>query len=389
MTVLDTPTTTHSSFKWDRFTIAAACCNCMLVSALSIGLVLPQLRDQFHINGTITALHGSVLGVGLMFFGLFGAYIIGRLGRRGSLATSMFGIALGVLVFATGPSWPITLAGATVAGFAAALMITVSPAVVSDHHGPHRAAAFSALAAIPGFVGLLLSAAVGLALGAGASWRSPYLVFTAVIAVLAFSTGWSVPVPRGEPMHPFSFRRLTDRIVFVPLLQLMLAILTDFPVGMWSVTYLREVGGASAGAAPILGCAFAIAMAASRLWTARLQRRLGRATVATGYATAAVGVALLCFVPVLWVRVLALGVFAFGAGPLYPLAMDRLYQRTEHAIDPVTISTYGALVNGLAVVVGPLVLGVVADVVNLRWAVLASLTLCVVGLFIHRPRRSY
>lgn len=376
-------------FQWDRFTVAMVCVNCMLVSALSGGLVLPDLREEFHISGVVAALHGSMFGVGLLCFGLFGVQTLGRLGRRRSLVVSTIAIAVGVTVFIVGTSWPITLLGMTISGFGAALLVTVGPAIVSDHHGPHRAAAFSALAAVPGLVGIALGITVGITLGAGGSWRVPYFVFTAAVFVAAAGMGRGVHVPAGEPMHAPSLRRLTDRMVLVPWLQLMLAILTDFSIGIWQVTYLREVGGASAGAAPILGCVFGITMSASRLWLPQIRRIFGSATVSVGFGTAAVGVALLCFVPVLWVRVAALGLFAFGAGPLYPLAIDRLYERTEHAIDPVTIATYCALGNGLAVIIGPLALGVLADVVDLRWAVLVALVLSVIGLFTHLPRRRY
>jgi len=387
MTTLES--STHTTFRWDRFTVAAVCCNCMLVAALGSGLVLPELRSQFHISGVITALHGSMFGVGLLFFGIWGVRIVGRTGRRQALVAAVFGIALGVTVFVAGPAWPITLFGMTITGFAAALMVTVMPAVISDHHGEHRAAAFGALAAIPGYVGLVLAVAVGVVLSLGGSWRLPFIAFTAIVTVIAVATGRSAHVPAGEPTAPHSLRRLGSKDVSVPWLQLILTIMTDFSIGVWAVTYLREIGGASAGAAPILCSVFGSAMGVSRLRLASIQRWLGEWTVTTCYAVAAIGVAMLCFIPVLWVRVVALGIFAFGAGPLYPLAIDRLYRRTEHSIDPVTIATYSSLANGLAVVIGPLALGALADMIDLRWAILISLVLSVAGLVIHWPRRSY
>lgn len=378
-----------TSFRWDRLTIAAAASFCMLVSALSTSLVLPELRDQFHINGVVSALHGSTFGIGLIFFGMFGVRVVARLGRRRAVLLSILAIAVGVTAFVFGPAWPITLGATVVSGFGAALMVMAMPGIINDHHNEHRAAAYSAINATAGIVGIALSLAVGFVLGAGGSWRVPYIVFTAVVTVIVLFVGRNVDIPAAADAPRFSLRHLRHRDVFVPWLQLMHAILTDFAVGVWAVTYLREVGSASAGAAPILGTAFAVAMAASRIKLAPIRARLGESTVSLCYGVSASGVALLCFAPQLWLRVVGLAVFAFGAGVLYPMAVDTFYARAGHLLDSVSIGAYAALANGLAVVIGPLALGVLADLIELRWAILTSLVLSLLGVFTHLSRRRY
>ena len=52
-------TTAPARFRWDRLTYASALGYCMLVAALSVGVVLGELRDQFHLDGVIAALHAS------------------------------------------------------------------------------------------------------------------------------------------------------------------------------------------------------------------------------------------------------------------------------------------------------------------------------------------
>ena len=121
-------TAAPTSFRWDRLTVAMTCVNCLLISALGSGLVLPELREQFHLSGIVTALHGSMFGVGLLCFGVFGVRVVGRLGRHRSLVAAAVGIALGITIFIVGPAWPVTLLGMTIAGLGAALLVT-DPAV--------------------------------------------------------------------------------------------------------------------------------------------------------------------------------------------------------------------------------------------------------------------
>ena len=69
-------------FRWDRLTYASALGYCVLVSGLSVGVVLGELRAQFHINGVIAAMHGSTFGVGLLVSGVWGVGVVDRIGRR-------------------------------------------------------------------------------------------------------------------------------------------------------------------------------------------------------------------------------------------------------------------------------------------------------------------
>ena len=100
---------------------------------------------------------------------------------RGSLVTSAVTIATGITMFCLGPAWPITLLGTALAGLGGALLVMVMPALISDHHGEHRAEAFAAVNGAPGLAGVTFSLVVGAALALHWSWRPPYLIITAVI----------------------------------------------------------------------------------------------------------------------------------------------------------------------------------------------------------------
>ncbi len=376
-----------STFRWDRLTYASALGYCVLVSGLSVGVVLGELRSQFGISGVVAALHGSTFGVGLLVSGVWGVRIVDRIGRRNTLMLAAGGVVAGVVLFCLGPAWPITLLGTALSGVSGAMLVMVMPGLISDHHGEHRATAFAAVNAVPGMAGLTFSLVIGGVLAAGGSWRVPYLAITGLFAVALAAVALPVRVPDGERVGAFSLRAFGEREVLVPWLHIVNGVLTEFTIGVWCVTYLKEVGGASAGSAAVLASVFGVMMFVVRLLLPPLMRRLGAWTVPLGFVVIGTGAALMCFAPGLPLKVLALTVVGIGGSPLYPLTVDAFYAKAGHRLDSVALGAFCALASGAAVTLGPLVMGALADAVGLRWAILIVPALAAVGAVTQRPRR--
>jgi len=376
-----------STFRWDRLTYASALGYCVLVSGLSVGVVLGELRSQFGISGVVAALHGSTFGVGLLVSGVWGVRIVDRIGRRNTLMLAAGGVVAGVVLFCLGPAWPITLLGTALSGVSGAMLVMVMPGLISDHHGEHRATAFAAVNAVPGMAGLTFSLVIGGVLAAGGSWRVPYLAITGLFAVALAAVALPVRVPDGERVGAFSLRAFGEREVLVPWLHIVNGVLTEFTIGVWCVTYLKEVGGASAGSAAVLASVFGVMMFVVRLLLPPLMRRLGAWTVPLGFVVIGTGAALMCLAPGLPLKVLALTVVGIGGSPLYPLTVDAFYAKAGHRLDSVALGAFCALASGAAVTLGPLVMGALADAVGLRWAILIVPALAAVGAVTQRPRR--
>ena len=378
---------TTERFRWDRLTYASALGYALLVGGLSVGVVLGELRQQFHLSGVIAALHGSTFGFASITAGLFGVRVVDRLGRRGSLATSAVTIATGITMFCLGPAWPITLTGTALAGLGGALLVMVMPALISDHHGPHRAEAFAAVNGAPGLAGVTFSLVVGAALALHWSWRPPYLIITGIIVIVLTAVAWPVSVPETPRQGAFTLSHLRDRDVFVPWLHIVNAVFSEFAVGVWAATYLKEVGHASGGQAAALAGVFGVMMFLSRLVLPTTMRYLGDATIAVSFMVLAVGAMVMCFAPGLLPRVGGLLLVGFGGAPLYPLTVDRLYASAEHRIDSISLGAICILASGTAVTLGPLTLGVLADRVGLRLALLIVPVVGVLGAITQRPAR--
>jgi predicted MFS family arabinose efflux permease len=379
----ESPTT----FRWDRLTYASALGYCLLVAGLSVGVVLGELREEFQISGVVAALHGSTFGIGLLFAGVYGVGVVDRIGRRRALQLSTISLAGGVALFCIGPSWPITLLGTAFTGAGGALLVMVMPGLISDHHGAHRAEAFAAVNGAPGVSGVAFSLVVGGALSLGWSWRPPYLILTTVIVLALAYVAHPVPIPEGVRHGTFSLRHFRDTAVLVPWLHIVNAVLAEFSVGIWAVTYLHEVGHASAGLAPILAAVFGVMMFGTRIALPVLLRWWGDATVSISFLILGLGASVMCFAPGIAWKTVGLVIVGLGAAPLYPLTVDRFYLRAAHGLDAIALGAYCALASGVAVTLGPLALGVLADAVGLRWALLIVPVLSVLGAFTQRSSR--
>ncbi|MEP7111927.1 MAG: MFS transporter [Ilumatobacteraceae bacterium] len=368
-------------FRWDRLTYSSALGYALLAGGQSIGFVLGELRHQFDLSGVIAALHGSVFGLTALTLGVAGVRVVDRLGRRTSMVAAVVAITLGITTFCLGPAWPVTLAGAAVAGLGGALLAVVMPAVISDHHGEHRAAAFAAVNGAVGLTAVTYSLIIGGALALHWSWRPPYLIVTALIVLTLAAVAWPVAVPESSRHTNFTLAHLGDRDVFVPWLHLLNAIFPEMATAVWAATYLKEVGHASGGLAAAMAGAFGVAMFASRQVVPHVIRIFGTAAVSCSFIVLGIGSLVMVFGGGLAPRVVGLTIVGLGAGPLYPLDVDRLYLAAEHRIDPVSLGAICMLAAGVAITLGPLALGVLADSIGLKRALLIVPASCVLGAF--------
>jgi predicted MFS family arabinose efflux permease len=382
------PPTTIAKFRWDRLTYASALGYALLASGQSIGFVLGELRHQFDLSGVTAALHGSVFGATALTAGVFGVRVVDRLGRRTSMLSATLAICLGITTFCVGPAWPVTLLGAAIAGLGGALLAVVMPGVINDHHGENRAAAFAAVNGAVGLTAVVFSLVVGGALALHWSWRAPFLTLTALIGLTLAVVAWPVPVPESDGHMNFTLAHLWDRDVLVPWLHLLNAIFPEMATAVWATTYLKEVGHASGGVASAFAGAFGIAMFLTRQVVPRITRVFGNATVGSCFILLAIGSIVMVYGGGLVPRVVGLAIVGIGAGPLYPLDVDRLYLSAEHKIDSVSLGAICILAAGVAISLGPLALGVLADSIGLRRAMLIVPASCVVGAITQWRRRS-
>lgn len=371
---------------WDRLTITCALSFCVLVAGLSVGIVLGELRDELHISGVVAAAHGSAFGLGMLGLGAFGSGMLARVGRPRAFWASVASVAAGITLLCVAHVWPLTLLGASMAGVACSMLVLLMPGIIADHHGERRAAAYAAVNGVPGLAGISFSLLVGGVISAGGSWRWPYGILTLSIVAAVVVVGRRVSIPRSDvtPVRALPLFRLAG--IRGPYLHIVHAVMVEFPVGIWAVAYLKEVGGASSGLAASLGAIWGLFLFVTRMSLPRLIHRVGGWARSISFGMAAAGALVMWMGPGLWPRVLGLTIVSIGAGPLYPLAVDNLYERG--AADTMALGAVTALASGTAVTIGPLLLGVLADAVGLRNALLFVPLLALLGVWTARPSRA-
>jgi MFS family permease len=378
VSVLESSSPPERGFRWDRLTVTLGLGYALLALALGINVVLASLRADLGLSATVTSLHGSFFGWGLLLVGSAGGRVVGSLGRRRTYLSAAVLTGVGSALFATGANVAVTLLGALAVGLGGAMMMIVVPGVVADLHGAGRSAAFTAINAIPAAVGLTSPLLIGAAITLGVGWNLAYgipaVAAAWLVATRARADAW--PADASTSASPWQLlRRKRFRSVW---LLLVCGIVVEFGIVVWGVTFLREVAGASEGVAPMLGVGFAIGIGIGRALTpAVLRRHHETSLVRAGFAVAATG-GFLLLVPSLPVRVLAFAIVGLGAGPVYPLLVDRLFSVVGS--DEPGVGVAAALASGTAITFGPLAIGVLADVVGLRIGIAVIPVLAVVGL---------
>jgi predicted MFS family arabinose efflux permease len=147
----------------------------------------------------------------------------------------------------------------------------------------------------------------------------------------------------------------------------------------WSAVYLHGAVGAGPGAAGLGLVAFSAGMAASRFVGDRLVGRFGQpAVVRAGASLALVALGVLLIVRALVPSIVAFGIMGAGLGPIVPLTFRSagLLERTDgrSALPVVVTAGYAGSI------VGPLVVGLVADAATLRTAFFVPLVACAVAV---------
>lgn len=368
----------EEELQYDRVTVTLILAFCVMVTGLSLNAVLAEVRSELHLSATMTTLHGSMFGVGLLLAGLFGRPFVTHAGRKKTLYLSVLMTFAGIVTFSVGHRVELTLIGAGAISIGSAMIVMVAPSIISDYYGAaKRGAALAAINGIPGIVAVPIAIALGIVISSGSSWRTPYFLIGAFIVVLLLVVG----LPARLPAEAKPIQR-DDSVVRVSPVRLLvqrgdvrwfwlittITVLTEFPPSVWCSTYLHEIGGASSGMASALSCVYGVGLFTSRMFLARLLHRFGANLRVVGLMMMGVSALFLWSIPSLWVRVAALFCMGFGAGPLYPVSIDDLFK--VEGVDSVALGAVGALASGTAICVGPLLFGIVADTVSLRHAVL-------------------
>jgi MFS family permease len=148
----------------------------------------------------------------------------------------------------------------------------------------------------------------------------------------------------------------------------------------WSAIYMRNEFAAApfwAGFAVALGAG---AQAVTRFFADSFVERWNPVVVARGLLTiSGLGALLVFLTPLWWLAYVGFAMIGVGTSALFPLAMSAAAQRTDRSA-AVNVAAL-AQISFVAFLLGPPLLGYVAEHFGIRWAFGVGIPLVIVGLF--------
>jgi predicted MFS family arabinose efflux permease len=355
---------------------------CVLSLGLNCIVAMPEVRRAIPMSDTITSLHGSFFGWGLIGLSL-GAGAMSRLLSRTALFLSGIGlVGAGALVLSFAANTTLSLLGTFSFGLGSAAIVLVIPAAVSARFPHRRGKLLSQLNVAPTLAGIVMPLAFALGGRFGWSWRLPIRILMPLVVVSALLFAYRPArqrlfddVDSSDPdglsdSHVSVWQLLKHAPVRHRWMIQVVQIAAEFAFGTWTAVYLREVGNVSAALAPLGPMVWAGGMALSRFATHWIVGVAGKQLEAACFGIVVLGSVSLILVDSLPAMLVSIAVTALGFGPMYSLGVDRLFINAHAAgiRDDHSISALAALASGVAVTAGPVVVGVLSDQFALRQA---------------------
>ena len=342
----------------------------------AIGPAIPLLRDEFHFDYTLAALHISAFAVGMVLSGLTAAAVIHRIGIKTALWGGQVGTLAGLTVLVLAPSPWVSLLGIFFAALTGTVSLTAIQESVATLAGPHRGKALleanmaaSLTSAAAPFILVL-----GTVLGVG--WRILWPAFV-VALVATFALGVR-PISRAIPGRPPEEQRAEGRLprsFFRAWLLIFVGVGVEWCLGFWAASYLKGLPGASASLAVSGAGVFQLAAVAGRLVSSRLTGRFGEKRILAGaIVLTAIGF------PMYWsltnppVDFAGLALCGFAVANFYPMGVSLAIGVAGAQASKASSLT--AVGSGSAILVAPLALGAVAD----QWGLAVALGAVPLGL---------
>lgn len=332
----------------------------------TIGPAMPFIRDRLDLSYTVASLHFAAFAAGAIVAGLSGDRVVRRFGRRPTLWWGMTGMAGGVALIAVSPVLATSILGALMAGGIGTLALMANQSSLADLHPDHRTTALAESNVAASSAAVMAPLAVGRLAETGLGWQTALLLGLPVLAVLVARFA-SVPLPNPAPVpEQLTSNAPLPRQFALYAMVLFLASAVEWIIAFWGADFLDSVVGLNGGSAATAMSVFFAAMIAGRAIGARLtRRRAGSQLLMGAFLIALAGFPFFWLAGNPFVSLAGLFVAGIGIANFYPLTIGVATSVAGDRPDRATARL--AVAGGLSVLTAPLVVGVIADLVGIRW----------------------
>lgn len=354
-----------TTFTRNRFTIAAyTLLGFYAYTQLSLGPIMPFVRESLSLNYTVTGLHSTAFALGMVIAGASGAPVAKLVGRRRLFWGGGLGMCLGSVLFMIAPIAPLTITGTFLMGWMGSYLIVMIQSTLADEHLEHSAIALTEANIVAILFGMFVPILVGIGASTSITWRLG-LIVPIIVWVLVFGLNRQTPFPKPQvsDTSDSSTQRL-PRLFWLYWIVIFLGVAVEWAVFFWSADFLDTVVQLPTEQASAVTSTFLLAMLIGRFVGSRLTYHyLPRNLFWLAIALVAVGF------PLFWVggqpiiHIIGLFVMGLGVANLFPFGLAIASRVGGQASD--LASSRVSLAAGLAILILPQLLGSTADAIGI------------------------
>jgi len=333
-----------------------------------IGPMVPYLRDEFAMSYSLAGLHQSAFALGMVTMGLLGSSVIKRLGITRSLWGGMVDMLVGLLimVLARGPA--MTLGGVFVMSLGGTVALASIQTALANGPAVHRAKSIMEANVVASALTML----VPLVLLAGARWFMGWrIVFPAMLVSLVIVGSFGIPATarhqQGRDEKADAGAGTLGAAYWRMWLVVFFGVSVEWAISFWCMTYLLALPGSSRTLAAAGTVLLGLSAVAGRFASSRISHRI------TGHRLMFIVMALVLLgFPLYWLRpsvpltLLGLALCGLGSSNFYPLGLSLALNHAPG--NAAKASSLMPVASGSAIGLAPFLLGRLADVTDIRLA---------------------
>lgn len=332
------------------------------------GNILPFLRDELALSYRDVSLHTSAIAAGVMIIGFFGERAIRLLGRRRTLVAATAGSAAAMVLLTLAPVVAISLAACFLFGLIGALIQVIVQGVLADYEGRWRDVAIAESNAMACLFSTAAPIVTGIAVWLDAGWRMAVLAGVAA-GLIILAVFHRLPIPERAATRTAGDSAHLGFAYWCYWAVLGLGVAVEFAAILWAPAYLEQVVGLDPSAAAIAATAVFAGMLVGRVGGAGLFRMFPtRHLFFAAAVTVFVGFAAYRGSTEPAIIIGGLFVLGLGAALLFPLALTFAISAAGPAAQRGSARIL--IAAGLAILLGPPLLGAIADQAGLPTAML-------------------
>jgi fucose permease len=330
---------------------------CYTMAAL--GPLMPFLRSELQLTYTIAAYHFSAWALGSLFAGTFGDGVVSALGRSRTIVVTGTLYLVGVTIIIASHAAPLTIFGALVCGFNASVLGQTIMALMADRFGAQRAIAITEMNISASVCSVMAPFAVSMCVKFGLGWRTALIFPIAAFLLLALAgRGQLQGLP--PPMRKTGTRARLPLAYWAYWIVIQLMVACEWSLIFWSAEFVEHVCKFVRADAAQCVSIFLSAMLMGRIVGSRLVRRFKSSVmlpVASVVAIVGFGTFWLGRVPA--ANLAGLFVAGLGISNFYPLTVASALGVVPE--QSAAAAARFSLASGSAILLAPLLLGIVAD----------------------------